>query len=130
MKNILTNTKEARKATVVEIIKKDWQETNPHANPRFNCNGGGYSQPEGWMIVRIFDRYVMIKYRDSSCGDFGSREYLEIVSGSDDFQFNFGSMDDASNEMSRIEDFINTKKGQAFEKAFGLNIAEFYYAIF
>lgn len=114
----------------LEIIGYEFEEGNPYANSDLCANGGGYSQPEGWMIVRIFDRYVMIKYRDSSCGDFGSREYLEIVSGSDDFQFNFGSMDDASNEMSRIEDFINTKKGQAFEKAFGLNIAEFYYAIF
>ena len=114
----------------LEIIGYEFEEGNPYANSDLCANGGGYSQPEGWMIVRIFDRYVMIKYRDSSCGDFGSREYLEVISGSDDFQFNFGSMDDASNEMWCIEDFLDTVKGQAFEKAFGLSIADLYYAIF
>ena len=114
----------------LEMIGYEFNESNPYVNSELANNGGGYSQPKGWMIVRIFNRYAMINYSNTSCGDFGSREYLEIISGSDNFQFNFGSMDDASNEMSRIEDFINTKKGQAFEKAFGLNIAEFYYAIF
>lgn len=114
----------------IKIVASDFTESNIYANSGLCSNGGGYAQPEGWMIVRIFDRYVMIKYRDSSCGDFGSREYLEIVSGSDDYQFNFGSMDDASNEEYSIEDFLDTPKGQAFEKAFGLNIADLYYAIF
>ena len=115
---------------VLEMIGYEFEEGNPYANSDLCANGGGYSQPEGYMIVRIFDRYAMIKYSNSSCGDFGSREYMEVISGSDRFQFNFGSMDDASNEYYCIEDYLNTKKGQAFEKAFGLNIAELYYAIF
>ena len=114
----------------LEMIGYEFNESNPYTNSELANNGGGYSQPEGWMIVRIFNRYAMIKYSDSSCGDFGSREYMEVISGSDDFQFNFGSMDDASNEMRNIEDYIDTPRGKAFEKAFGLNIAELYYAIF
>lgn len=114
----------------LEIIASDFEKSNMHANSDLCSNGGGYSQPEGWLIIRIFDRYAMVKYSDHSCGDFGSREYLEVISGSDDYQFNFGSMDDASNEMGSIEDYLDTPRGKAFEKAFGLNIAEFYYAIF
>lgn len=114
----------------IEIVASDFTESNIYANSDLCTNGGGYAQPEGWMIVRIFDRYAMIKYRDSSCGDFGSREFLEIVSGSDDFWFNFGSMDDASNEMRTIEDYLNSERGRAFEKAFGLNIVDLYHTIF
>ena len=121
---------EIKMREALEMLGYEFNESNMYANLETANNGGGYSQPEGWMIARIFGRYAMIKYSNTSCGDFGSREYLEVISGSDDFQFNFGSMDDDSNEMYRIEDFINTKKGQAFEKAFGLNIAELYYAIF
>ena len=114
----------------LEMIGYEFEEGNPYANSDLCANGGGYSQPKGYMIVRIFDRYAMIKYSNSSCGDFGSREYLEVISGSDNFKFSFGSMDDASNETSCIEDYLDTEKGKAFKKAFGLNIAELYYAIF
>ena len=114
----------------LEIIVNNFIEGNSYVNSNLCSNGGGYSQPEGWLIIRVFDRYAMVKYADMSCGDFGSREYLEVISGSDSYQFNFGSMDDASNEMFCVEDYLNTEKGKAFEKAFGLNIAELYHAIF
>ena len=49
-------------------------ETNEFANPRFANNGGGYSQPE--YKVEFSDGEIF-KIQDTSCGDFGSRVFVE-----------------------------------------------------
>ena len=50
----------------------EMRETNSFADPAKSGNGGGYSQPAGG--------WGRIEYRDSSCGDFGSRECLLLNS--------------------------------------------------
>ncbi len=50
----------------------EMRETNSFADPAKSGNGGGYSQPAGG--------WGRIEYRDSSCGDFGSREFLWLNS--------------------------------------------------
>ena len=56
---------------------------------------------------------------------------LKIVSGSDQFQFNFGSKDDPSNEAHSIDDYYNKTnkyhhKVKAFEKSFGIELTKLY----
>lgn len=88
-------------------------------------------QTIGWVIMRVGDRYLMVSYSEYFSKDSGSCEMLKIVSGSDQFQFNFGSKDDPSNEVHSIDDYYNKTnkyhhKIKAFEKIFGIELTKLY----
>lgn len=73
------------------------QETNEFADSRKSQNGGGYSQPEYKGTVTYNGEGCTFVFRDSSCGDFGTRYSLELRHCGDlVFSHYWGSMDDAS----------------------------------
>lgn len=113
----------------IEIIGADAKESNPFANERTSTNGGGYFQPSGWVIMKVGGRYLMATFSDYSCGDFGSRISLEVISGGDHFHFNFGTMDDFHNEVHSIEDYEARWEGQKFLESFGIRITDFYHIV-
>ncbi|ELV2914280.1 hypothetical protein SGH21_002425 [Staphylococcus pseudintermedius] len=55
----------------VKILKIE--QSNPHFDEKKKNNGGGYDQP----VVTFEYKGVIGTYRNSSCGDFGSRYHLE-----------------------------------------------------
>ena len=129
--------------TVEIISKEDWRETNPCANPNTANNGGGYSQPQIEMDLRINGIPVHLMYRDSSCGDFGSRERIEITNATGKhWKFTYGTMDDFHNEVSYIDQYDDLPYNGYYEdtyaryvcedfiKTFDMSIAELYHAIF
>lgn len=110
----------------IELVAVDAKESNPFANERTCGNGGGYFQPSGWAILRVGGRYLMATFADYSCGDFGSRISLEVISGRDHFYFNFGTMDDFHNEVHSINEYEGRREGQRFLETFGIKITDFY----
>lgn len=62
----------------------------------FNNNGGSYYQPHGGALLRIGEQDVVVNIDDTSCGDFGSRIFVNIECDTHKWVFTFGTMDDAS----------------------------------
>lgn len=71
-------------------------ESNPHADAAHAGDGGGYFQPCGGAVARLKDgRDVVVCYDDRSCGEFGTRIWLEIDAGDLKWSICYGNMDDA-----------------------------------
>lgn len=125
-----------RRGAVVKIIKRDWKETNPHVNPWLNSNGGGYSQPEINIDLEINRIPVHLMYRNSSCGDFGSRERIEITTGKSRWSFYYGSMSnmDCIYITQYRDDLENLNEHtkhvcEDFLKTFNIDIVDLYYSL-
>lgn len=86
------------------------EETNPTANPNTANNGGGYSQPEGGILVELENgEHIVVTVCDSSCGDFGSRIDWSIEMP-DGRQFGgcYGTMSDASIDEEWSDDSLDS----------------------
>lgn len=70
--------------------------TNPAYNPDTANNGGGYWQFAGGLVAEINGQLVAVEVDDQSCGDFGSRVYVDIIAGGYHWRYADGTMDDAS----------------------------------
>lgn len=68
----------------------------PEYVTEFNNNGGSYYQPCGGALLRIGNQYVVVNIDDTSCGDFGSRVFVNIECNTHKWVFTYGTMDDAS----------------------------------
>ena len=110
----------------IELIHSESEQSNRFYNPEKSCDGGGYYQPRSWGLIRIGHAYLYYDYEDLSCGSFGTREYLTIISGGERYQFNFGSMygDDFSIEEPSIRRFEDKPIGRKFHRTFGIAISE------
>lgn len=84
---------------------------NPCYNPRFGNNGGGYSQPYYEFTGLFNDKPVKVFVRDTSCGDFGERYYIEVVQDDKTWHYYFNDVGkDIVNESTmpqNIVDFLN-----------------------
>jgi hypothetical protein len=53
-------------------------ESNPHADPRYANNGGGYHQPQFVLTADKLPNWELTLL-DTSCGDFGTRYSAELT---------------------------------------------------
>lgn len=84
------------KLTSVNIVSAWGYPTNPEYDPNTANNGGGYWQYAGGILADVGGKLVTIEVDDRSCGDFGSRIYIDVSTGAFHWGVNVGSMDDAS----------------------------------
>ena len=66
------------------------EETNPYYDPRKSRNGGGYHQPLYEFEYGAWEG----TFRDTSCGDFGTRYTLSMSNGGKIYRAGWGTMDD------------------------------------
>lgn len=69
-------------------------------------NGGSYYQPTGGALFSVGGQFVAVEIDDSSCGDFGSRLYISIDTGTHNWSWTTGTIDDASIATRADEDAI------------------------
>lgn len=69
-------------------------------------NGGSYYQPTGGALFSIGGQPVSVEIDDSSCGEFGSRVYVSIDTGTHNWSWTTGTMDDAGIAPRAEEDNI------------------------
>ena len=70
--------------------------TNPAYSPDTSNNGGGYWQFAGGIVTEINGQLVVVEADDTSCGDFGSRVYVDIIADGYHWRYSDGTMNDAS----------------------------------
>ena len=86
--------------------------TNPAYNPDSANNGGGYWQFAGGVVVDLNGRLVTVEVDDTSCGDFGSRRYVDISTDGFRWQFVDRTMDDASIDAPEdVADILDSASG-------------------
>ena len=78
------------------IVSAWGERTNPHYDPDTANNGGGYWQFSGGVVVDLNGQFVTVEVNDTSCGDFGSRYYVDVIADGYHWRFSDGTMDDAS----------------------------------
>lgn len=78
------------------IVSAWGAQTNPHYNPDTANNGGGYWQYAGVIVADIGGQLCTVEVDDTSCGDFGSRYYVDVIANGYHWRFSDGTMDDAS----------------------------------
>lgn len=79
-----------------KILSAWGRATNPAYDPDTANNGGGYWQFAGGLVAEINGQLVAVEVDDASCGDFGSRVYVGIISDGYHWRYVDGTMDDAS----------------------------------
>lgn len=70
--------------------------TNPAYDSETANNGGGYWQYAGGILADVNGQLVTVEVDDLSCGDFGSRIFVDVSADGFCWHTNFGTMDDAS----------------------------------
>lgn len=70
--------------------------TNSAYDPRTANNGGGYWQYAGGILAEVGGELVTVEVDNQSCGDFGTRIYIEVFTGEFNWCVGIGSMDDVS----------------------------------
>ncbi len=80
----------------MNIISAWGNPTNPAYNPHTDSNGGGYWQYVGGIVADIGGQLVTVEVDDMSCGDFGSRVYVDVLADGFTWYVCIGTMDDAS----------------------------------
>lgn len=80
----------------ISIVSAWGSATNPAYNPDTANNGGGYYQFAGGILTEVNGRLVAVEVDDSSCGDFGSRVYVDIIADGYHWRYADGTMGDAS----------------------------------
>ena len=78
------------------IVSAWGAQTNLHYNPDTANSGGGYWQYAGGIVADIGGQLVTVEVDDTSCGDFGSRYYVDVIADGYHWRFSDGTMDDAS----------------------------------
>ena len=78
------------------IVSAWGAQTNLHYNPDTANNGGGYWQYAGGIVADIGGQLCTVEVDDTSCGDFGSRYYVDVIADGYHWRFSDGTMDDAS----------------------------------
>ena len=76
------------------IVSAWGAQTNPHYNPDTANNGGGYWQFSGGVVVDLNGQLITVEVDDTSCGDFGSRYYVDVIADGYHWRFSDGTMDD------------------------------------
>lgn len=92
-------------------------ETNPFYDPSRSRNGGGYHQPKYGIQFGAWCG----TFRDTSCGDFGTRYGLIISDGEREYRAGWGTMYDEW-ESNFPEQFPEPNFYKAFEEVFGERI--------
>lgn len=69
-------------------------------------NGGSYYQPTGGALFSVGGQFVAVEIDDTSCGDFGSRLSVSIETGTHNWSWTTGTMDDTSIATRAEEDAI------------------------
>lgn len=83
--------------TIMFNIVSAWgMPTNPKYDPDTANNGGGYWQFAGGIVVDLNGQLVTVEVDDTSCGDFGSRYYVDVLADGYHWRFAGGTMADAS----------------------------------
>lgn len=86
--------------------------TNPAYNPDTANNGGGYWQFDGGIVAEINGQLVAVEVCDTSCGDFGSRVYVNIIADGYHWRYADGTMTDASIDTpEEVADIIGSASG-------------------
>lgn len=80
----------------IRIVSAWGWATNPAYDPDTANNGGGYWQFAGGIVAEINGQLVDVEIDDTSCGDFGSRVYVDIIVDGYHWRYADGTMDDAS----------------------------------
>ena len=81
-------------------IAKIIREENEY-DPRFSGNGGSYYQPTTTLIFKDGSKLIL---SDSSCGDFGSRYYVTLMTDGKVLYAAWGSMLPEDQWHSQIDD--------------------------
>lgn len=98
--------------------------TNPEYDPDTANNGGGYWQFAGGIVADIFGRLVTVEVDDTSCGDFGSRYFIDVTADGFRWRFVGGTMDDAPiDSQKEIDDVLASISG-----VLGVNAADLIFA--
>ena len=100
-----------------EIIIVKETETNPYYDPKKTFNGGGYHQP----LYEFEYGTWQGAFRDTSCGDFGSRYYILLSDDRNVFEAGWGTMA-GENHSSFPETFPIPGFYQDFAEKFGVRI--------
>ena len=94
---IIRNAVENRIDTVMFNILSAWGwATNPAYDPDTASNGGGYWQYAGGIVADVNGQLVTVEVDNTSCGDFGSRYYVDVIADGYHWRFVGGTMADAS----------------------------------
>ena len=95
--------------------------TTPTSDPDPATNGGGYWQFAGGILADISGHLVTVEVDDTSCGDFGSRVYIDVLADGYHWRYADGSMDDASIDApEEIDDVLASISGVLGVDASGL----------
>ena len=81
---------------MVNIVSVWGWATSPAYDSDTANNGGGYWQFAGGILADLNGRLVTVEIDDSSCGDFGSRIYVDIIADGYHWRYADGTMGDAS----------------------------------
>lgn len=83
----------------ITIIGYFGHQSNPYYDPNFVCNGGGYFQYYGNVDFMTTDGIFHVEYEDTSCGDFGNRNWYSITApDGEKYIFMYNEMDDQGDE--------------------------------
>lgn len=95
--------------------------TNPAYDPDTANNGGGYWQFAGGLMAEINGQLVAVEVDDQSCGDFGSRVYVDIIADGYHWRYADGTMGDASIDApEEVADILDSASGVLGVDAFAL----------
>ena len=86
--------------------------TNPAYSPDAANNGGGYWQYTGGIVADVNGQLVTVEVDDSSCGDFGSRIFVDVAADGFRWRVNIGTMADTSVDATdEIDDIYTSISG-------------------
>ena len=98
--------------------------TNPEYDPDTVNNGGGYWQFAGGILVDISGRLISVEVDNTSCGDFGSRYFIDVTADGFRWRFVGGTMGGAPINFSKeIDDVLASISG-----VLGVNAADLMFA--
>lgn len=86
--------------------------TNPAYNLDTANNGGGYWQFAGGLVAEINGQLVAVEVDDQSCGEFGSRIYVDIIADGYHWRYVDGTIGDASIDApEEVADILDSASG-------------------
>ena len=96
----------------ISIVSAWGWATNPAYGPDTANNGGGYWQFAGGLVAKINGQLVAVEVDDQSCGDFGSRIYVDIISDGYHWRYVDGTIGDASIDApEEVADILDSASG-------------------
>lgn len=104
-----------------KILSAWGRATNPAYDSDTANNGGGYWQFAGGLMAEINGQLVAVDVDDASCGDFGSRVYVDIIADGYHWRYADGTMGDASIDApEEVADILDSASGVLGVDAFAL----------